>query len=220
MMKRIFDIISAVLALIISLPLLILTGLSIKIEGGGPFFYRQVRLGLGRKHFLLYKFRSMVMEADRKGPLVTSDGDSRITRIGGFLRRTKLDELPQLLNVVKGDMSIVGPRPEAPRYIEHYHPEWERVFSARPGITDLATLQFRDEQRVLAYAKDKEKAYIEIVMPMKMKLALYYVNNRSFWLDLKIIALTFWGITLGRLFAKPDDSLAERAIAQIESLNI
>lgn len=220
MMKRIFDIISAVLALIISLPLLVLTGLSKKIEDGGPFFYQQVRLGLDRKHFLLYKFRSMVMGADRKGPLVTSDGDVRITRIGGFLRRSKLDELPQLINVVKGDMSIVGPRPEAPRYIEHYLPEWERVFSVRPGITDLATLQFRDEQRVLAYAKDKEKAYIEIVMPMKMKLALYYVNNRSFWLDLKIIALTFWGITLGRLFAKPDDSLAERAIAQIESLNI
>lgn len=162
----------------------------------------------------------MHLGADLHGPHVSARNDSRITPIGRFLRRTKLDELPELWNVLKGEMSLVGPRPEVPRYVQHYRPEWKQVFSVRPGITDLATLQFRDEERVLEQAIDRERAYLEVVLPIKMRLALTYVENRSFILDLKILLLTVWSITLGRVLARPDDSLAKQAIREIASLNL
>lgn len=162
----------------------------------------------------------MRVDADSDGPLVTAGGDSRITAIGRILRSTKLDELPELWNVFRGDLSLVGPRPEVPRYVAHYPPEWEAVFSVRPGITDLATLQFRNEEEVLAGALDRERAYIEAVLPIKIELALEYVRRQSFWFDLKLIFLTLWGITGGRLFARPDSALAEEAKRRVGRLPI
>jgi len=219
-LKRIFDLTFSIIGLILLSPLFIHIALRIKLCDGGPIFYRQIRIGRNREKFEFIKFRSMITDADRKGALVTATDDDRITTIGHFIRRTKLDELPSLWNVLIGDMSLVGPRPEVPRYVQYYKPEWERVFSVRPGITDLATLQFRDEQRVLACAREKEKAYIEVVLPLKINLALDYVNKMTFWFDFKILFLTIWGITLGRFLVKPDDSLAEKAVTQIKSLNL
>ena len=161
----------------------------------------------------------MRAESDKTGPQITKGGDVRITEIGKFLRRTKLDELPELWNVLKGDMSLVGPRPEVPKYMAYYQDEWQEVLSVRPGITDYATLQFRDEESVLKEAKDVEKAYIEVVLPIKLDLSIKYIENKTIWLDLKIIFLTVWSITLGRFFARPDDSLAKLAISQIKSQN-
>jgi len=157
----------------------------------------------------------MRRDADRVGPLVTAGGDERVTCIGRFLRKTKLDELPELWNVVKGDLSIVGPRPEVPRYVAGYLTEWEAIFSVRPGITDLATLQFRNEESVLENARDHERAYAEIVIPIKMNLALEYVKRSSFFFDIRIILLTLWGITLGRFFGEPDRRLADEAKRRI-----
>ncbi len=214
------DIVSSGIALVLLSPLILTIAILVKLTSPGPAFFKQIRVGKDRREFPLVKFRTMKVNADRTGPLVTVGGDSRITTLGRFLRRTKIDELPELWNVLLGDMSLVGYRPEVPVYIKHYQPEWELVFSLRPGITDLATLQFRNEERILMEAKDVERAYIEVVMPAKMELALYYVDNRSFWLDLKIITLTVWGITLGRFFAKPEDSQAEKAIKQIKSLEL
>lgn len=162
----------------------------------------------------------MRVEAGKTGPQVTKGGDDRITGIGRFLRRAKLDELPELWNVLNGDMSLVGPRPEVPKYTAFYKDIWDRTLSVRPGITDYATLQFRDEESVLKHASDVEKAYIEVVLPIKLNLSLKYVENYSFWLDLKIILLTVWGITLGRFFAKPDDVYAAQAIEEIKTNKI
>lgn len=218
-MKRTIDSLLSFFAIITLLPVVLMIALLIKLSAPGPVFFRQSRVGLHKRKFNLVKFRTMVQEADQKGPLVTAKNDTRITPIGRILRRTKLDELPTLWNVFIGDMSLVGPRPEAVKYVEHYHPEWIKVFSVRPGITDLATLQFRDEESVLEYAKDRERAYFEVVLPIKMKLALEYVEKQSILLDLKILFLTVWGITLGRVFAKPDNSLALKAINQIKQQN-
>ncbi|RLE38314.1 sugar transferase [Candidatus Woesearchaeota archaeon] len=219
MLKRLFDIVAAGLALVVLSPILCMVGGAVRLTSPGPVFYRQTRVGRGRGLFKIVKFRSMVTDAEDSEPLVTSKDDCRITPIGRFLRRTKLDELPELWNVLVGDMSIVGPRPEVPRYVEHYSPEWERVFDVRPGITDLATLQFRDEELVLKHAHDREQIYLQVVVPIKMRLALEYINRRSFMLDLKIILLTLWGITFGRLVGRPEDILAKDAIEQIRSLN-
>ena len=207
------------IVLILLSPFLGAISLLIKLTSEGPVFFNQVRIGRGRKLFNMVKFRTMTINADQRGPSVTAGGDSRITPIGKLLRRTKLDELPELWNVLVGDMSLVGPRPEVPRYVKKYKPEWERVFSMRPGITDIATLQFRDEESVLLGAQDLERAYIDVVVPIKMNLALEYVDGHSIWLDFKILFLTVWGITLGRFFAKPSEELANIAAAQIKRLN-
>ncbi len=210
-MKRSFDIIACSIVLLVISPVLLLIAIIIKLNSSGPAFYIQTRIGKNRIEFRMIKFRSMTVDADRKGPLVTASGDSRITPIGRILRRTKLDELPELWNVLKGDMSLVGPRPEVPRYIEHYKPEWEHIFSVKPGITDLATLQFRDEEACLNGASDYEQAYIEVVLPIKMKLALEYVDKQSFWFDIKILLLTVWAISFGRIYAKPNSQFAKLA---------
>ena len=217
--KRLLDILFSSLALLFLLPVICGIAILLRISSQGPVFYRQIRVGKNRKEFILIKFRTMRVGADRKGPLVTQNGDARITTAGRLLRRSKLDELPELWNVLTGDMSLVGPRPEVPKYVKHYHPEWERVFAVQPGITDLATLQFRDEESVLLETNDIERTYIDIVLPIKINLALEYVDSHSIWLDLKILILTVWGITLGKFFMKPDDKLAVFALDKIKTMN-
>ena len=219
MIKRIFDFVLSFIGLLVLSPMIIIVGVLVKMTSRSGVLYVQTRTGKNRKPFKLVKFRTMTTAADKKGPLITAGGDSRITGIGRILRKTKLDELPELWNVLKGDMSLVGPRPETPKYVEFHRDKWEKVLSVRPGITDFATLQFRDEESVLKEAIDVERAYIEVVLPIKLSLALQYVEHHSLGLDLKILVQTVWGITLGRYFAKPSDSLAKKAIEQIKVLN-
>jgi len=191
MIKRLFDIVLSVFGLAVAgLPMLLIAVL-IKLTDSGPVFYRQVRVGKDGKEFKIFKFRTMVVDADKIGAQITVGSDPRITRIGRFLRKTKLDELPQLLNVLGGSMSFVGPRPEVPKYVALYSPEQRRVLSVRPGITDLASLKYRHESELLAQAgNDWERVYIEQVMPDKLRLNLEYIEKQSLWLDIKLIFKT------------------------------
>lgn len=193
-MKRLFDIISSCIGLLFLLPLFFAIAIIIKLGSHGPIFFKQKRMGRNFKPFLLYKFRSMVADAPKKGPTITAGGDPRITKIGRFLRKTKIDELPQLFNVLKGDMSIVGPRPEVERYVEMFRDDYESVLSVKPGITDYATIEFRDEEGVLKKYADAEMGYIKEVLPLKIQLYKRYIRNKGFLTDLKLIFLTFWKI--------------------------
>ncbi|MFN3343324.1 MAG: sugar transferase, partial [Flavobacteriales bacterium] len=166
-MKRIFDIISSLMVLLIGLPFFLLLALAIVIDSRGGIFYRQIRVGRNEKEFYLYKFRSMVSNADKKGQLTVGASDSRITRVGKFIRKFKLDEFPQLINVIKGEMSIVGPRPEVPKYVKMYSDEQRKVLSVRPGLTDYASLEFINENEILGKAENPEQLYIQEVMPAK-----------------------------------------------------
>jgi len=161
---------------------------------GGPVFYRGERTGLYGKPFRIFKFRTMVVDADRIGGASTAEDDARITSVGKFLRKYKLDELPQLINVLRGEMSIVGPRPEVKHYTDMFSDEEKAILSVLPGITDWASIWNADEGVILAGAEDPERAYLELVRPMKLKLQLKYVRERSFWVDLKIIVLTLLAI--------------------------
>ncbi len=193
-MKRLFDITASACGLLILSPLLLLVALWIKLDSPGPVFFRQVRVGLHNRDFRIFKFRSMRVGAD-KGSLVTIGGrDPRVTRSGYFIRKFKIDELPQLINVFIGDMSIVGPRPEVRHYVNYYTPEQMRVFDVRPGITDPASIKFRNENELLEQAQDPEQYYIQVIMQDKIKSYLEYVNQHSFWYDIKIIFQTFWVI--------------------------
>ena len=185
--KRAFDLALAVPALIVSAPAIAALAVAVKLDSPGPAFYAQTRLGRGRRPFRVYKLRSMVADADRAGAHVTAAGDARITRIGRILRRAKLDELPQLWNVVRGDMSIVGPRPEAERYVRSDRPEWERIFAVRPGLTDPATIAFREEESLLAAARDRERAYLDVVLPAKLRIALEGVDRSSLLYDARVV---------------------------------
>jgi len=187
--QRSFDLIVASLLLMISLPILMVVAVLVKLSSPGPVFFRQVRLGRGGRTFRILKFRSMIAVQNR-GPSVTVAGDRRITPIGGILRRTKLDELPQLLNVVLGDMSLVGPRPEVPNYKHVYQKGFEQVLSARPGLTDPVSLQLADEENFLKQFPNPLQAYEEIVLPRKLTLSLQYLQQRSVVNDLQIIFLT------------------------------
>lgn len=190
-MKRIFDIIASGLGLIILSPLFLILAIWIKCDSKGPVFYRQVRVGKDNKDFRIFKFRSMRVGSD-KGSLVTIGGrDPRVTRSGYFIRKFKLDEFPQLINVFVGDMSLVGPRPEVRHYVDYWTPEQMRVLDVRPGITDPASIKFRNENELLEQAEDPEKYYIEVIMQEKLKLYLEYVQNHSFWGDIKLIFQTF-----------------------------
>ena len=187
--KRAFDIASAVLGLALLAPLLLVVAAWIKLDSPGPVFFRQERIGRGGTPFRIHKFRTMRVEA--AGPALTVGADPRITRAGSFLRRTKIDELPQLIDVLRGDMSVVGPRPEVPRYVATYPPALRiKVLSVRPGITDPASLQFRDESALLARAADPEREYREVVLPQKLRLAADYVDTASLGGDLRLIAAT------------------------------
>ena len=187
--KRVFDVATAVLGLVLLAPLFVVVAAWIKLDSPGPVFFRQERIGRGGKPFRIHKFRTMRVEA--AGPALTVGADPRITRAGAFLRRTKIDELPQLLDVLRGDMSVVGPRPEVARYVAAYPPALrEKVLSVRPGITDPASLQFRDESTLLARAADPEREYREVVLPAKLRLAADYVDTASLGGDLRLIAAT------------------------------
>ena len=190
MIKRIFDVTAAVAGIILTLPILLCIASLIKREDAGLILYRGERIGLSGKPFRIFKFRTMVVNAESLGGPSTSDDDSRITRIGKFLRRYKLDELPQLINVLTGDMSIVGPRPEVKRYTDMYTEEEKAILAVRPGITDWASIWNADEGAVLAGTDDPDKAYLELIRPNKLKLQMKYVRERSFRVDLQIIFLT------------------------------
>ncbi len=188
--KRLFDIVFAAGGLVVLLPVSFLIGVLIKLEDGGPVVYRQRRVGKGGKPFLIWKFRSMIVNADKKGVLVTKGGDDRTTRIGRVLRRLKLDELPQLWNVLVGEMSFVGPRPEVQRYVDLYTPEQREILKFKPGITDMATMMFRNEESLLAGCQDLEGFYLRHCVPKKIQLNLEYARRDSVLQDVWIIMRT------------------------------
>ena len=193
-MKCLFDIVFSLFGLILLSPLLIALAFRIKKEDGGPVFYRGLRVGLKGKSFRIFKFRTMVVDAENRGASSTSDDDTRITRIGKFLREYKLDELPQLINVLRGDMSFVGPRPEVKKFTDLLSEEEKAILTVRPGITDWASIWNSDEGSVLAGVDDPDKAYFELIRPTKIKLQLKYVRERSLITDLNIILLTLQAI--------------------------
>lgn len=195
--KRAMDIVISGAALVVLSPVLLLVALLIKIDDPGPVFYRQVRVGKDGKTFRIFKFRSMVVDADKKGLQITIGRDPRITRMGAFLRKTKLDELAQLINVFVGDMSFVGPRPEVPRYVELYTPYQRQVLLVRPGITDYASIAYRNENDLLAGAQDPEKMYIETIMPDKIELNMKYLHEISPLTDIRLIFKTIAAV-IGR----------------------
>ena len=188
--KRVFDIVVSLGALIVLFPFLLLIAIWIKLSSKGAIFYKQERVGKEFKPFMLYKFRSMVVNADKIGPGVTSSDDPRITKIGKILRRTKIDELPQLLNVLKGDMSLVGPRPELIKFVESQKEAYKKVLSVKPGITDNASIAYRDEEEIMKQYDNKERAYKEEVLHQKIKLYNEYIDNISFVNDCKLILQT------------------------------
>ncbi|MCA9102836.1 MAG: sugar transferase [Pirellulales bacterium] len=194
MIKRTFDIVSSGVGLILLSPLLIVVALLVKLTSRGPVLFRQERVGRHFKPFRMNKFRSMVPDAPSRGAQITAGRDPRITRVGAVLRATKIDELPQLFNVLVGDMSVVGPRPEVPRYVEMYRDRYAEVLSVRPGITDLASLKYRDESALLGEAEDPEALYVNEILPDKIELAREYIRRKSFWFDMSVILQTFWKI--------------------------
>jgi len=195
MAKRLFDLLLSSLGLLVLAPLLLLIALLIKLDSPGPVMFRQERVGRYGQPFRIHKFRTMRHEPAGQGLQITVGADRRITRVGGFLRASKLDELPQLLDVWLGDMSLVGPRPEVPRYVAHYPADVrDKVLSVRPGITDIASIEYRDESAVLASAADPEYAYIHEVLPHKLALAAQYVDRSSVALDLWLIWRTLVAI--------------------------
>lgn len=190
LLKRCFDFSASLVGLIILLPVLLIVAIVVKIDSRGPIFYAQTRVGRSGRPFRLYKFRSMVVAADKSSRLTTA-GDSRITKVGGFLRRSNLDELPQLINVVKGDMSLVGPRPEVMEFVDMTDPRWVTTLSVRPGMTAPVTVEFRREGEILARYKDPVEGYRKEILPRKLELNMEYVRTRSFAGDLKAIWETF-----------------------------
>lgn len=186
---RIIDIVTSTLGLLILSPLLLVVALLVRLTSPGPALHRANRIGKNGQPFPLYKFRSMVSGADKVGPGITSAGDVRITAVGGFLRKTKLDELPQLINVLRGEMSLVGPRPEDPRYVALYTPAQRRILAVRPGITSVASLAYRDEAALLQ-GSDWHRTYVERVMPEKLAIDLAYLDKRTAWSDLALVFRT------------------------------
>ena len=191
MIKRLFDIVSSFIGLMVFSPFLLLISLLILLTSKGGICYTQIRVGKDNKDFNLLKFRTMKPGSDKKGQLTVGTNDSRITRIGRFLRKFKLDEIPQLINILKGEMSVVGPRPEVPKYVNHYSNEQLRVLSVRPGLTDLASIEFINENEILGKAENPEKEYLEVIIPKKLALNIQYIENQSFLGDLKLIFRTF-----------------------------
>lgn len=195
MSKRLFDWVMSSLGLLALGPLLILIALAVKLDSPGPVFFRQERVGRFGVQFRIHKFRTMRHDPAGRGLQITVGADHRITRVGRFLRASKLDELPQLIDVWQGTMSLVGPRPEVPRYVAHYPASLrDKVLSVRPGITDIASIEYRDESAVLARAADPERAYIDEVLPHKLALAASYVDQASVWLDVRLILRTLRAI--------------------------
>ena len=198
MFKRAFDVVASLLGLaLFGLPMLAVAAW-IKLDSPGPVFFRQERVGRGGRPFRIHKFRTMRVDAEARGPQITVGADARITRVGRILRDNRLDELPQFLDVLAGDMSLVGPRPEVPRYVAVWPPALrERVLAVRPGITDPASLEFRDEAALLAAAADPEREYVEVILPRKLARAADYADRASLWTDLAVI-----GRSVGVLFSR------------------
>jgi lipopolysaccharide/colanic/teichoic acid biosynthesis glycosyltransferase len=188
--KRLLDIIASLLGLVILSPFLFIISILVLVSSPGGIFYGQIRVGKNGKDFRLWKFRSMRPDSDKKGLLTVGGRDPRVTRVGYFLRRYKLDELPQLWNVFVGNMSLVGPRPEVRKYVDLYTPEQKKVLEVKPGITDYASIEYSNENELLAKSSDPEKTYIEEVMPAKLRLNMKYISEKSFWTDVKIIFKT------------------------------
>jgi lipopolysaccharide/colanic/teichoic acid biosynthesis glycosyltransferase len=188
MLKRALDIAASAAALLLLSPLLVLLALAVWFDSRGPVFFRQERVGRGFRKFRICKFRSMLHASE--GPPVTASGDARVTRVGRILRAAKLDELPQLWNVLKGDMSLVGPRPEILEYVDLYRERYRTILGVRPGITDLASIRFRNEERILAAAPDPARHYREVLLPSKLSLAEQYIRTRSLGLDCRILLRT------------------------------
>ncbi len=193
-LKRAFDIIATAGGLVIVAPVMIIIAILIKIDDGGPVFYRGLRVGRYGKLFRIFKFRTMVVNAEKIGRPPTADNDPMITKIGKFIRKYKLDELPQLINVLKGEMSLVGPRPQVQHYVNMFTEEEKAILSVRPGITDWASLWNPDQGAILAGSPDPQKTYMEKISPGKIALQLKYVRERSFWSDIKIILETLWTV--------------------------
>ncbi len=194
-MKRFFDFIVSFFGIIFFLPLMAVVVLFIKVTSPGPVLYKQKRVGLHEKIFYIYKFRTMVDKADTLGTSVTTKSDMRITPLGRILRKIKFDELPQLFNVFKGDMSFIGPRPDVPEITAKYTPQMKRIFTIRPGITSVATLHFRHEEEILAKVPNPDQFYDDVVVPLKVELAMEHVRRNSFWFDLSILLQTVWVLT-------------------------
>jgi len=193
-MKRLFDVAVSFLGIVFLLPILLLIIVLMKITSKGPVIYRQVRVGKNNTDFKIYKFRTMKINADKLGLLSIGDRDSRITKIGYYLRKFKLDELPQLANVLIGDMSFVGPRPEVRKYVNLYTQDQMEVFNVRPGITDLASIEFRNESELLSNQEDSESYYINVIMPKKLQINLGYLKDRTLIKDVGVIVKTFLAI--------------------------
>lgn len=190
-MKRIFDIVASGCGLLVLLPLFAVLAVWIKLDSAGPVFYRQIRVGRNNRDFRLFKFRSMRVGSDKHGLITVGGRDPRITRSGYFIRKYKLDELPQLINVFIGDMSLVGPRPEVRKYVDMYSPAQMQVLSVRPGVTDMASIRYRNENELLETVDDPDKYYVEVIMQDKLRINLEYVARHSLWFDIKLIFQTF-----------------------------
>ncbi|RMG79073.1 MAG: sugar transferase [Bacteroidetes bacterium] len=190
MLKRLFDIVFSLIGIILLSPLMLVITLLIMLDSKGGVIFRQKRIGKNGKPFYILKFRTMKPDSEKSGQLTVGGKDSRITRVGYFLRKYKLDELPQLFNVLKGDMSFVGPRPEVPKYVELYTDEQRQILKVKPGITDYASIEYINENEILGQSNNPEETYIKEIMPQKIALNLKYIHEKGFWKDIKIILLT------------------------------
>ncbi|MGZ3996819.1 MAG: sugar transferase [Flavisolibacter sp.] len=214
-MKRLFDILFSFIGLLLLQPLFVVIAIMIKVDSKGPVFFRQGRVGKNFKRFMIYKFRTMVVDAEKKGLRITSGGDNRVTRVGRMLRKFKIDELPQLFNVLKGDMSLVGPRPEVIKYVEWYKDDYERILSIRPGITDISSMTFRNEESILQGVDDPERYYVHVLLPEKMRLAREYIQNVSFFYDVELIFKTLYKVIFQLKYSEkkalsPQDNVSNR----------
>lgn len=206
MIKRIFDFSAAGVGLILLSPLLLLAAVLVKLTSHGPALFRQERVGRGGRSFCILKFRSMVADAPSQGGQITCGADPRITRIGRIIRKTKIDELPQLINVLRGDMSLVGPRPEVRKYVDMFAEDYKDILRVRPGITDLASLKYRDEATILGSADDPQREYAERVLPEKIRLAREYVQRQSLFFDIWIIFGTLYHVVADALFKRDKET--------------
>jgi lipopolysaccharide/colanic/teichoic acid biosynthesis glycosyltransferase len=203
MAKRVFDFTMALVGLVLLSPFFLTVAVLIKLDSSGPVFYRGRRVGLGGRVFTMYKFRTMVTNAESMGPSVTYDGDPRVTRMGRLLRNARLDEFPQLLNVLKGDMSLVGPRPESVYYYERYTDAQKKIFQTKPGMTGVTQIYFRHEEELLTNPETIDRDYLERVLPPKVALDLEYIEKQSLLLDIFLIFRTFWALIKDRFIKGP-----------------
>lgn len=206
--KRAFDFVISVLMMVILLPALLIISIAIKVDSKGPVFFKQIRITQYGRRFRIIKFRSMVIDAENNGSLVTVDNDSRVTKVGKFLRMTKLDELPQLFNIIKGDMSFVGTRPEVPKYVEEYSPEMMATLLLPAGVTSLAAIYYKDESSLIKGAADVDEFYVKRILPAKMKWNLEGIITYSFWNDIKLMIMTVL-TACGKEFAAKDTLISK-----------